>query len=696
MIDLPYQYYQIGRFKIDCKALTVANNEVSIKLPVKVFELLKLFIISENQTVLIETAIEKIWDGNEGVGKRGFPNTIWHLRKTFTDLGAEPSEIFTTVRKVGYIMVETSQPINTVDENVRTAESKFNLNVMLKSLMFVCIFVMFFIGLYVFINQPNQHQTNFIDNPEPLKQTNYQGLETHPAVSHDGNYLAFRWVQDKKKGQLFIKDLVQDDVPLRLLSTSSFEEASPTWSPNDNSIAYIRYEEDGDCEIRVKHLVTNQDELIDSGCIYNANRIAINWAPDGDHIAYTKMVNDSVATFEYNLTTKNIKQLSFPKQNERDVAVVYSKNSKQIALIREDYQIAQLIVIDEKGAESIILDNQISIIGLEWDHDRNEIYTSYLKSAEHRIYKYNVESQQWLDVNKIAKPANISMNEATGQLFFTRYSTQEYIIRKSIEHNEVISTVSSSSRDMFGSYSPINEHIIFLSNRAGNWDVWVKTDSESINLTKGSGQYYMPSWSPINNQYIVAGLTPYSKNYQLYLGDFANKTLTHIPLSDLEPKNPRWSFDGKSVYFIATRDGRSGIFNIDIESRKVRQVTYSNEISVVEGGDGLLYASRNLEHGIWQIDPKTNKSIKIIDDLLPKDFGSYFWQDNAIFYISRNEIKDMVKKHTIDGTTEIIHLYPANTIKRYLSLSPVDIDSYIITLNNQNDADIYSVKVISK
>lgn len=697
MIELPFTYYQIGRFNVNCKELTVDNGKDSIKLPIKVFELLKLFISRKDHSVIASDAIETIWNGNEGVGKRGFPNTIWHLRKTFSDLGAENDEILKTVHKVGYILVVKPTALSEGPKTDNTSVDSKSFSLLKNNKLFASIVGLFLFSVSIyfisdyFINKKSRPELSL----EITKHTNYQGIEMHPAVSNDGKYLAFRWVRESTKGHLYIKDLLNEELPLRLLTNTPNEEASPTWSPDDSSIAYIRYDAAGFCQIRVKHLVTNQDELIAEGCIFNANRLSLDWSPNGNLLLYSKKVNDSLALFSYNFKTKLSTQVSFPKNGIRDVASIWSIDSKSIVLIREGYQLAQLISINDLGEETVILDNQTSIIGLAWDHQNNEIYTSFLKNSEHVIYKYNVEQKNWQDVNEIPRPANITINQSTGELFFSRYSSHEFILQRTFDANLVLARVSSSSRDMFGSYSPVNGNIAFISNRSGNWDLWIKSKLDTINITKGMGLPLSPNWSPISEQFIVDLRLTNSERFQVYIGDSTTGSFEPLNLGELNPQNPRWSFDGSAILFISSQNDTTGVFSYDLSTAQVTQLTTQNEKVVVEGGDGYLYVSRDWKNGIWQVNPETKEEKLLIEDLISTDHGSFFWQNNAIYYVSRSATKDIIKKHEINGKTTTINTLPANSIKRYFGISAVDANSYLLTLNANKDADIYSVKVFN-
>ena len=691
-VALPADIYLLGPYTVNCHELSVSNENGTITLPVKVFELLKLFIQSENHSVQRSVAIDIIWDGNTGVGERGFTNAMWHLRKTFSDLGAESEGIFKTLRKVGYILILTPQPVlpelvapSITDDKVPRfyVTNRFML-------LFAVISAIILFSVYSFYNTSEQGLTTTQQAPKSLRETNYQGIEEHPAISNDGNYLAFRWVRESSKGQLYIKDLVNEDAPLRMLTQSNDEESSPAWSQDDSSIAYVRKVGE-QCQVRVRNLVSNLDVLVDTGCVYNPMRHSLNWSPDGRYLLYPKANGTEMAIFRYDIKRETITQVSFPQGNERDVMAVFGGDSKAIILIREQYVKAKLVLISEHGKERNLLDYDISIVGLAWDHINNEIYTNLLDDAHYAIHKFNLNSNAWQVMRKISTPSNLSYSASRAQLFYSRYSAREHITQVGINHDKEVSKVSSSSRDIYGSYSKENEGIVFLSNRDDNWDIWLKSKKTSTNLTKGKGVALIPSVSPNGKKYVVNIKLPSHENFSLFLGELASGKLTELALGDIEPQNPAWSQDGNFVLFTADNDGVFASYQYQVETGNLSIISRQNEKKIVHGKDGMYYMSRELVAGVWRFNPQENKYKRIISELNENDYGAFFWQGDSLYYLTRTDSEDLIKKYSGTGADVVVKRFPANSIKKYYGISAADDNSFLISMVSLNDADIHTL-----
>ncbi len=81
---------------------------------------------------------------------------------------------------------------------------------------------------------------------------------------------------------------------------------SPTWSPDNNKIAYVSFENNRP-EIFIQTLSTGEREkLIDN----NISNSAPAWSPNGQLIAFTSSVKGNLEIFTYNLIEKKVKRVT--------------------------------------------------------------------------------------------------------------------------------------------------------------------------------------------------------------------------------------------------------------------------------------------------------------------------------------------------------------------------------------------------
>lgn len=708
MIELPYNEYRVEKLIVNCNEMTIANDEQSIKLPVKVFEFFKLFLKDENQTVDRALAIELLWQGNYPVGKRGYINAMWHIRKVFDDLGVNSDEYFKTLPKVGYKLVALPEPIVTSDiaSSSKSTALPFSINniyiwtktfidkVKLKGVYLTFSVLLILLCVSVLVDTYYVSQNKIESVPlNPTKITNFEGIEEHPAISSDGRYMAFEWVRKQQPGQLYIKDLKDESVPLRLLTMVDEEEVSPSWSPDNESIAYMRISVDGNCQLRIRQIITNQDSLIDSGCAYTSYLSGIDWSPNGKYIVFSKKTNNGVALFEFDLNKSTSKQISFPTKDAKDYKAVYSADSKQVAFIRENISSAELILVDKNAQESVLLANKLSIVGLVWEHNQNNIYTNVQEGGKYLTLAINPQTKAEKVIHRIITPNNLSFNYDTSELYFSRHLSQEFISQRSLKDGKEIQRASSSSRDLYGQYVA-NDGILFISNRADKWDIWLKTANEYKNLTKDLGTAFSHRVSPNGKQFLVTIKNSNDEHPDWYLGTLPGGKLEL--LGNYAARSINWSISENTIYFASEKSGKSGIFKFDLNTKEIVQLTFNDEIFAVEGTDGHLYVSRKGESGIWQFNQNTKESQLLVQDLATTDFASFFWQNDSIYYISRNKTHDLIKRKTMDSIEQIVSTYPSGTVRKYFGIAPADKQSIMLTLNSINDSDIFALPVSTK
>ena len=81
---------------------------------------------------------------------------------------------------------------------------------------------------------------------------------------------------------------------------------SPTWSPNNDKIAYVSFENNRP-EIFIQSLSTGEREKLIKGTNSSS---APAWSPNGKHMAYTSSVNVNLEIFIYSFITSQSKRIT--------------------------------------------------------------------------------------------------------------------------------------------------------------------------------------------------------------------------------------------------------------------------------------------------------------------------------------------------------------------------------------------------
>ncbi|MFT5788853.1 MAG: Tol biopolymer transport system component [Shewanella sp.] len=690
--------YQVGECELDCKLMSLNYQAQSIKLSSKVFQLLLLFINNPDNIVSRQQATDSLWLSNEAVGKKGFTNAIWVIRKAFKELGVE-DEVFNTLPKLGYQLTLTVTVKRAVASTTKLSIGRKQFVYIALSLLFICMIGLFYLQSTVkeVINKSTAVTTDII-KASKIKVTNYEGVEEHLSVSHDGKRLAMQWRADNLTGKIYIKDLSNTESPLTLISFEDNEEASPSWSISDEKLAYVRIDQSGECQVRVRNLIHNTDTLIASDCFYLPYKRVVSWSSlDDDTLVYAKQNEDSVALVSYNLTTNLSKQVTFPSRNEIDYAPKWLAADSKIAYIRESgtATVANLILQTINGGMKTLISNNASIVDFDYSTAHDLFYVNNVDGASAIISRIRSNGTILAPIRNASLPSSITLSDINEQLYISEHISKEYITQQPYTGDGILRRISSSSRDMYARYSTTSDDILFMSNRSKLWSVWKNNKVSSKNLTKNLGNVTVPAISPINTHFAV-NISDDGRS-SLFLGDINSENFSAIDINGLEADNLSWSKDGEYLYFKGSSQDQAGIYKLHVNSGKLESIIQNNAVFAVEGElSSIIYLSKFNENGIWRYDQATGELTQVTNKLAKYDFGSFYYEQGYLYYISRQSKLDVIERIEVTNTSEvhIVKQFPANSIRKFFGLAAADGHSFLATLKVANEADVFGYTLV--
>jgi len=446
---------------------------------------------------------------------------------------------------------------------------------------------------------------------QPL--TSQAGWEQYPALSPDGQSVAFTWT-DKLDAprQIYVKRLSEND-PVKLTSDGSKGAiGSLAWSPDGKRIALKRankeYASPG-ALYSIPSTGGKEKKLVD---VVNANLSStIDWSPDGSELAFSDVPPGSgrLAIYLFNLRTGKQRQLtSAPAEDWGDWDPKFSPDGQTVAFKRvAGFWADDLYTVPAAGGTPRrVTAERRGIWGHAWMRDGKSLILSCQRGGTlFGIWRFPLASK--------ARPERISAGDLDAVMPTTgRNTTRVAWVDQLWDLNiyrvpatgmgAPVKLIASTLRDQGATYSP-DGHIAFVSDRSGSREIWLaKGDGSSqtrVTNLNGPPVDHL-QWSPDGHKLALDG------QLHGHLGIFALECdpaalrcgePTRLTSEGLSEAAPNWSADGKFLYFASDRSGRWDVWRQPSLGGPAVQVTRHGGYTSRESPDGswLYFAIPEIE-----------------------------------------------------------------------------------------------------
>jgi Tol biopolymer transport system component len=393
--------------------------------------------------------------------------------------------------------------------------------------------------------------------PQLLPLASYPGSEGPPALSPDGDLVAFAWSGGEAgPTDIYVKAVGSE--ALRRLTDTSDWELEPAWSPDGHSIAFVR---DGR-SIQGRYGVFTMSQLGGAERQVSASGTNVAWAGD----------TGPFGIYQVPLDTLERRRLTQAPVGAGDWRSEVSPDGKTLAFIRyERPGIADLYVVPLAGGEPRRLSNwNTTLDGPSWSPDGREIIYSVWEPPASRLWRIPADTPRPArgspigDVPRGAERPSISRPTPghPARLAFQTITRDVDIEMMDLEARVVKGTIafkpfSESTRvESSARFSPDGERIAFVSWRSGSPEMWV-AGRDGSGLQKLTSLYA--------DQLVVGGWSPDGTKIALDAAVGGNSDVYVVAANGGRPRRltsessvdaiSSWSGDGRWIYFASTRAG---------------------------------------------------------------------------------------------------------------------------------------------
>jgi Tol biopolymer transport system component len=492
-----------------------------------------------------------------------------------------------------------------------------------------------------------------------LPLASHPGVEGPPALSPDGNLVAFAWSGQADAGATDIYVKAVESEALRQLTATPFSETSPAWSPDGHTLAFVR---DGHGVFTMSQLGGAERQVSPSGT-------HVAWAGDSKSVLIRDREADTrpFGIYQVFLDTLERRQLTQAPVGAGDWRFEVSPDGGTLAFIRfEKVGIADVYVVPMKGGEPRRLSNwNAAIEGLSWTPDGREIVYSVDEPAASRLWRIQTNTatpDRGLPIADIpvsalnpsisrplpGQPARLAFQTITRD-----FDLQLTDLAARPVNDMLASEPFANSTRIEGSarFSPDGSRVAFASLRSGAPEVWV-ADRDGGGLrqltTLGATGVLIGGWSPDGTR--VAFEAAVAGNTDVYVVGADGGHLRRLTAEPTMEGVPSWSHDGQWIYLVSTRAGAiPDVWRISPTGGEPSRVTRSGGFEPRASLDGrhLFYLDRHpggapTEGRLMRLPLGGGHEEVVLEHVRP-----FLWAvtDSGIVFVTREPDFDAVDVH---------------------------------------------------
>jgi Tol biopolymer transport system component/DNA-binding winged helix-turn-helix (wHTH) protein len=682
-VDTP-RTWRFGVFELDASSGELRRNGTVVKLREQPARILVLLLEHAGQMVTREQLRQHLWPSDTFVDfDHSLNSAVMKLREALGDSADKPLYIETIPRKGYRFVAPVSQPGDTqnggasprlpaisemavsntweqshgsVEVRTITPDEKRKP----KRLLFVLVpvaLVLLAVGFLAMRLVKNRDAP--VRSAQPAAKsaesggmrivplTSLPGAVGHPAISADGEKIAFTWKgENPVRSELYVQ-LVGAEKPLQLTHTNTGFVCCADWSPDGREIAFGRCDDNGGGVFVVPALGGPERKLTDVVCPFGVAGFP-KWTADGKSLVLEDRCMPEVpkGIVLLSLATGEKRCLHTPPAGDvGDMDPVLSPDQKTVAFLRfPTIEVADIYTVSLSGGVPRQLTREgVKIWELMWSTDGSRIAFMSNRSGLPRVWQIPATGG---DIKpETVYPATGTLSRDGKRLVYVDppggRSSSTTIWRaelssaggRAVSQNRIVATGSENTGMQL---SPDGSQIAFESTRSGSSEIWRSNvdGSNALQLTfmRDKGKAGTPRWSP-DGKWIVFDHRPKGHS-QIYAIDEEGRNLHAITGGDYDNVVPSWSRDGAFIYFSSNRTGGWQVWRREVSTGREQQITRQGGFAAFESYDAKsVYYSRFEDGGLWRATVEGGKEEHIANIPHVGYWGHFAVSENGLYVL---------------------------------------------------------------
>jgi TolB protein len=179
------------------------------------------------------------------------------------------------------------------------------------------------------------------------------------------------------------------------------------------------------------------------------------------------------------------------------------------------------------------------------------------------------------------------------------------------------SVTSNRSINLFPSWSPKGDMLVYTSYRGGAPDLWLisRGAQRPGRLLATPPQKYRGVWHPQDGQ--VAVVMNQNANTDIFLVGKGGKSIQRLTYGASIETSPSWSPDGRRIAFVSDQSGSPQVYVRDLDGGETRRLTYRGDYNASPAwsptGEWIAFAAQtDNSFDIYLIDPDTGYTHPVV------------------------------------------------------------------------------------
>jgi Tol biopolymer transport system component len=475
--------------------------------------------------------------------------------------------------------------------------------------------------------------------PALIPLTAFPGDEEEPALSPDGNQVAFSWDGERGNNRDIYLMPVGAGTPLRL-TTHPAVERSPAWSPDGTMLAFARIESGVSTIYIATPPVPNSERRLAAVGPFAEGGWSplLSWLPDGRRVVSlasdpaTGMSGIVALGLDGGEPRRLVWSHSEPGYSYRFPAMSPTGHALAFALCPENFRCdVQILDLDANlsptGPVRQVTSIHSNINGIAWTPDGGSLVVGSGGGYIFSLWRVALNGTPPTRVDLAGDHASHPSVSRRGGLLAYASDNANYDLWK-FEGDRPRETLAASTRyESDPQFSPDGKRVVFESNRLGPLRLWIANADGTSPRPAGEGgeSQGSPRWSPDGRSIAYDALRP-DGSHAIFVIAADGGAGRFLCLGSL----PAWSHDSSGVYF--NHDAR--IWRIPAAGG-TPTVVVPGGTNAIESPDGLvLYYRKPGARGVLFARPVAGGAERQVLTTMQSSIHQFFPADDGVFYVA--------------------------------------------------------------